>query len=422
MPEQYSLKWNNFHANLTTGFHGLFEDEDLVDVSLAVEGKIIQAHKVILSVCSPYFKSLFRIHPEKHPIVFLKDVGYSEVIGLLQFMYQGQVDVSQEQLTEFLRVAEMLQIKGLACNSDTEPANTSSSDSEPLIPLPILSTPKSAPKLNNSSTPPSNANPNSNVNHTNALKRKKPLTPVVHVPSDNNNAPAVLAAEPSFKIVNVESLKKQKLNEDACVTNGTSNEKSAKDSLASSDSTNPKQNSETTTKKSSTNIQMIPKLEPVEDYNDSSLSFTDYSELGENFMTHFIMEEQQQTEPGSRSSQSSVNNFSFENQKPTGPPSSATVAASSNSEQSPPNKLTTQQIMNIDVSLLQEWCFKKPRTYTWHPDTMKAAILAVQSGRKLREVSRSFNLPYSSIRNQLFKLSQVSATNNQADSETFELK
>lgn len=61
MPEQYSLKWNNFHANLTTGFHGLFEDEDLVDVSLAVEGKIIQAHKVILSVCSPYFKSLFRV-------------------------------------------------------------------------------------------------------------------------------------------------------------------------------------------------------------------------------------------------------------------------------------------------------------------------------------------------------------------------
>lgn len=61
MPEQYSLKWNNFHTNLTTGFHGLFEDEDLVDVSLAVEGKIIQAHKVILSVCSPYFKSLFRV-------------------------------------------------------------------------------------------------------------------------------------------------------------------------------------------------------------------------------------------------------------------------------------------------------------------------------------------------------------------------
>ncbi|KAL1456381.1 hypothetical protein WDU94_001112 [Cyamophila willieti] len=410
MPEQYSLKWNNFHANLTTGFHGLFEDEDLVDVSLAVEGKIIQAHKVILSVCSPYFKSLFRIHPEKHPIVFLKDVGYSEVIGLLQFMYQGQVDVSQEQLAEFLRVAEMLQVKGLTSNTESEPANNSPiTELDPMIPMPVLSTLSN--KVNNVSNNSSNNNNtnNSTPNQNNALKRKKPTPTVSSTPLEN--------CEPIFKIVSVESLKKPKLiTADDIPLPGSTNGIGEQDPIRDS----PSPQAELVLP---TIVPMIPKIEPLdqeEDYNESN--FTDYSDIGENFMSHFMEEPSSDVTPPPRSQQS----YSSESAPPQQKQSNSQQKSSSNSsssnnsgnsassagEGSPTNKLTSQQIMNIDVSLLQEWCFKKPRTYTWHPDTMKAAILAVQSGRKLREVSRSFNLPYSSIRNQLFKLSQVSSASN----------
>lgn len=59
--EQFSLRWNNFHNNLTAGFHDLLLGEDLVDVTLAAEGKFVQAHKMVLSVCSPYFKDLFKV-------------------------------------------------------------------------------------------------------------------------------------------------------------------------------------------------------------------------------------------------------------------------------------------------------------------------------------------------------------------------
>lgn len=61
--EQFSLRWNNFHNNLTAGFHDLLLGEDLVDVTLAAEGKFVQAHKMVLSVCSPYFKDLFKVSP-----------------------------------------------------------------------------------------------------------------------------------------------------------------------------------------------------------------------------------------------------------------------------------------------------------------------------------------------------------------------
>ncbi|XP_071453468.1 transcription activator GAGA-like [Hetaerina americana] len=119
--EQFSLRWNNFHNNLTLGFHELLEEEDLVDVTLACDGKYVQAHKIVLSVCSPYFKSLFKENPCRHPIVILKDVGHKELQAILQFMYRGEVNVRQDDLTGFLKTAEMLKIKGLTGeNSDKD--------------------------------------------------------------------------------------------------------------------------------------------------------------------------------------------------------------------------------------------------------------------------------------------------------------
>ncbi|KAJ1523573.1 hypothetical protein ONE63_001420 [Megalurothrips usitatus] len=111
--DQFSLRWNNFQSNMTTGFHALWEGEDLVDVTLAADGRFLQAHKVVLSVCSPYFKTLFKVNPCKHPIVILKDVAYKDLEALLQFMYRGEVNVCQEELGGFLKTAEMLEVKGL---------------------------------------------------------------------------------------------------------------------------------------------------------------------------------------------------------------------------------------------------------------------------------------------------------------------
>ncbi|XP_022904911.1 uncharacterized protein [Onthophagus taurus] len=121
--EQFSLCWNNFHNNLSSGFHTLLRDEDLVDVTLAAEGKYLKAHKTVLSVCSPYFKELFRVNPCDHPIVILQDVKYTALQSLLEFMYQGEVSVSQEEIPMFMRVADVLKIKGLSENANNKETN-----------------------------------------------------------------------------------------------------------------------------------------------------------------------------------------------------------------------------------------------------------------------------------------------------------
>lgn len=111
--QRFCLRWNNHQSNLLSVFEQLLQDESFVDVTLAVEGLYLKAHKMVLSACSPYFQTLFVNNPDKHPIVFLKDVPYADMRSLLDFMYKGEVSVDQERLTAFLKVAESLRIKGL---------------------------------------------------------------------------------------------------------------------------------------------------------------------------------------------------------------------------------------------------------------------------------------------------------------------
>ncbi|XP_053962310.1 protein tramtrack, beta isoform isoform X2 [Anastrepha ludens] len=120
--QRFCLRWNNHQSNLLSVFDQLLHAETFTDVTLAVDGQYLKAHKMVLSACSPYFNALFVNHPEKHPIVILKDVPYSDMKSLLDFMYRGEVSVDQERLTAFLRVAESLRIKGLTEVNDDKPS------------------------------------------------------------------------------------------------------------------------------------------------------------------------------------------------------------------------------------------------------------------------------------------------------------
>ncbi|XP_075169635.1 longitudinals lacking isoform X1 [Haematobia irritans] len=114
--QQFCLRWNNHQSTLISVFDTLLENETLVDCTLAAEGKYLKAHKVVLSACSPYFATLLQEQYDKHPIFILKDVKYQELRAMMDYMYRGEVNISQDQLAALLKAAESLQIKGLSDN------------------------------------------------------------------------------------------------------------------------------------------------------------------------------------------------------------------------------------------------------------------------------------------------------------------
>ncbi|XP_023313318.1 longitudinals lacking protein, isoforms H/M/V isoform X5 [Trichogramma pretiosum] len=122
---QFCLKWHNHQSTLIRNFDTLLESGTLVDCTLAAEGRYLKAHKVVLSACSPYFEGLLSEHYDKHPVFILKDVKFVELKAMMDYMYRGEVNISQNQLTALLKAAESLQIKGLSDSKTTGSSNNS---------------------------------------------------------------------------------------------------------------------------------------------------------------------------------------------------------------------------------------------------------------------------------------------------------
>jgi len=133
--DNFCLRWNDFAENVSGAFKELRSESDFFDVTLACTdsgSKTLQAHKVILSACSNFFKSTFReqSNANKHPnpYIYLRGVTFNDLNSILDFIYNGEVNVAQEDLNSFLAVAEELQIKGLTNRDSNSTSNNSSVD------------------------------------------------------------------------------------------------------------------------------------------------------------------------------------------------------------------------------------------------------------------------------------------------------
>jgi len=118
--EKFCLRWNDFESNISKAFSEIRDDKDFFDVTLACEGEQIEAHKVVLSACSPFFQTILKRNRHEHPLLYLKGVKYIDLMAVLNFMYHGEVNVAQEDLNSFLAIAEDLKVKGLTQNTTEE--------------------------------------------------------------------------------------------------------------------------------------------------------------------------------------------------------------------------------------------------------------------------------------------------------------
>lgn len=79
-------------------------------------------HKFVLDACSDYFASFLKekLLEDKNLVICLpKEIKLWEIQALLQFMYHGEVCISQEGLSSLVKCAELLQVKGLCGNETT---------------------------------------------------------------------------------------------------------------------------------------------------------------------------------------------------------------------------------------------------------------------------------------------------------------
>ena len=71
-------------------------------------------------------KIYFQDNPCQHPVIILRDATYTDVEGLVRYVYRGEVDVQPQHLQSFLKTADALKIKGLADQGLMNNANSAS--------------------------------------------------------------------------------------------------------------------------------------------------------------------------------------------------------------------------------------------------------------------------------------------------------
>jgi len=183
--EKFCLRWNDFERNISSAFRDIRDEKEFFDVTIATsDNEQLQAHKVILSACSPFFRSVLRRNQPANQqgslVLYLKGVTFRDMESVLNFMYHGEVNVAQDDLNSFLAVAEELRVKGLtqstsggsdSSNASTLPTKSSS--------LPSRRRPSEDPHQ----APSSNAPPSYSSPSAPPIKRPRPPPPAPRAPA-----------------------------------------------------------------------------------------------------------------------------------------------------------------------------------------------------------------------------------------------
>uniref|UniRef100_A0A182JRX2 BTB domain-containing protein n=1 Tax=Anopheles christyi TaxID=43041 RepID=A0A182JRX2_9DIPT len=112
--QTYCLRWNNHKSNLVEILDALIKMECYVDCTIYVDDQVqFKAHRVVLAANSPYFQSILQDVPMDHCSILFPGVQEFEMRALLEYMYTGEVNVTQAQIPRIMKIAEQLEVKGL---------------------------------------------------------------------------------------------------------------------------------------------------------------------------------------------------------------------------------------------------------------------------------------------------------------------
>ncbi|CAL8126456.1 unnamed protein product [Orchesella dallaii] len=112
----YLIRWNRFEEQVCNAFSELFCSDHFVDVTLACDGEIFKAHKIVLAMSSPFFRRIFQETPCKHPVVIIKGMTPQTLKNVLQYLYLGEVILDKKDINHFMDAADSLNICGVLAN------------------------------------------------------------------------------------------------------------------------------------------------------------------------------------------------------------------------------------------------------------------------------------------------------------------
>ena len=116
----YHIDWDDFTTTSSERFQSLVGKKEFSDVTLVSDdGTRIPSHQVILASGCAFFEKLLVEETSKNPLIFMRGGDASLLEPLLNFLYTGRAEVSEDLITQFVALAEELGVDGLADQIET---------------------------------------------------------------------------------------------------------------------------------------------------------------------------------------------------------------------------------------------------------------------------------------------------------------
>ena len=127
--QKYCIEWDQFESSLSRNYSQIRQDDDnnFSDVTLVSDDEdTFPAHKFVLAGSSSFFQNILKKNPHPVPLLYLSGVSSQYLKHALDFIYEGKVEIDQQNLHQFLSVGEKLKISGLLRKSEGTQSNNKS--------------------------------------------------------------------------------------------------------------------------------------------------------------------------------------------------------------------------------------------------------------------------------------------------------
>ena len=123
-----NLKWSLCSDNMMASLRDLRANNKFCDVVIVTKDTVIECHKFLLSSCSGFFNKVLAsthstISEASRPVIYLHGVSAKCINNIITFMYEGELVIDGEDLTELFSVSADLEIKGLS-QENKQPGKT----------------------------------------------------------------------------------------------------------------------------------------------------------------------------------------------------------------------------------------------------------------------------------------------------------
>lgn len=93
----FKFKEENFNGRFLKSLHGFRLDKSFCDIIIRIDGKTVQAHRIVLAASIPYFRAMFNsnmMENNSNEVEIKEEISYDAFEKIIDYAYSGNSTIN----------------------------------------------------------------------------------------------------------------------------------------------------------------------------------------------------------------------------------------------------------------------------------------------------------------------------------------